>query len=140
MATKYYAFDAAPGLLKRDRNSAALTASGYVGPTWDQLAPAATDGIMIVNVEALAATGEYTFRMVGYNDPGRSDATVLGTLEMGAASVSSVETDTSAVGDRGEIRFRTEKDDMRYQYIDLHLEVGGTAPSMTFSAYISREV
>lgn len=140
MATKYYAFDAAPGLLKRDNGQAAVTATGYIGAQWDQLAPAATDCIALVNVEAVAAAGQYTFRIVGSNVADRSDATVLGTLEMGAAAISAPETDVTVAGDRGEVRFRTERDDVRYQYIDLHLTAAGTSPSMAFSAYITKEM
>lgn len=140
MATKYYAFDAAPGLLKRDVDLGAITASGYVGPQWDQLAPAATDALLLVNVEALSAGGQYTFRVVGSNLPDRSDGTILGTLEMGSAAISAPETVASAVGDRGECRFRTEKDDERFRYVDLHLQTGGSSPSLAFSAYITKEM
>lgn len=142
--SKYFAFDAAPGLVKRDVAQAALTSTGYVGTQWDQGAAALTDGIVIVNVESVVtdgATGEtYVLRVVGSNVADRSDGEVLAVAELGSATTLSVETRDTVAGDRTEIRFRTEKNERKFRYVDLHLTVAGTDPSIAFNAYISKEI
>lgn len=140
--SKFYAFDAAPGLLKRDVAQAALTASGYVGPQWDQGGAASTDAILILNVEQVAAAGNQTYalRVIGSNQADRSDGEVLAMAELGDAGTVAQETRDAAAGDRLELRFRTEKGERRFRYVDLHMTVGGTGPSIAFNAYISKEV
>ena len=140
--SKFDAFDAAPGLLKRDAAQAALTASGWVGPQWDQGGAASTDAILIANVESVAAGGNqtYTFRVIGSNQANRSDGEVLAMGELGAASALAQETRGAAVGDRLELPFRTEKGDRKFRYVDLHMTVGGTGPSIGFNAHITKEV
>lgn len=143
MTTKYYAFDAAPGLLKRDKGLAAVTADGIVGPQWDQGGAAATDAILLVNVEAIkisAGNETYTFTVIASNQADRSDGEVLGQFVTGNASEIAHETVDGAALDRGEVRFRTQKNDRDFRYVDLHLEVAGTGPSIAFSAYISKEM
>ena len=141
--SKFYAFDALAGVLKRDIGQAALTADGYVGTQWDQGAAVLTDGICIINVETMkisAGNETYKFRIIGSNAADRSDGEVLAMAEAGDAStLATPETRDSAVGDRIEIRFRTEKNETKFRYIDLHLDVGGTSPSTQFSSYISKE-
>lgn len=136
-----YAIDAAPGLIKRERGQAAVTATGYVGTKWDQGGDTATDFICVINVEAVKVSAEnetYAFALVGYNNADRSDATVLGTASMGAAATA-LETVLPAAGDRLVIKGRTEKKAKAYQNVDLHLTVGGTSPSITFNAFLTRD-
>ena len=136
-----FAIDAAPGLIKRERGQAAVTATGYVGARWDQSAPCATDFIAVINVEAVkvsAGNETYAFALIGYNVADRSDATVLGTATM-AAAATALETVLPSAGDRLVIKGRTEKKAASYRYVDLHLTVGGTSPSITFNAFLSRD-
>ena len=143
MFSKTFAFDAATGLMKRDAAQAALTADAYVGSQWDQGAPAATDGILIANIESIdISSGDetYEFLVVGSETSDRSDAQILGRAVVGKASAIAIETADAAAGDRVEIRFRTEKANTKFQYIDLYLDVEGTSPSIAFSAYISKEM
>lgn len=140
---KFYAFDALAGVLKRDVAQAALTSTGYVGTQWDQGDAVMTDGICVINIESVdvASNDEvYTFRIVGSNQADRSDGEVLGMAVAGDAGSITVETRDSAVADRIEVRFRTEKNETKFRYVDLHLEVAGTTPSIGFSAYISKEI
>jgi hypothetical protein len=139
-----FAFDAATGLVKRAVGQAALTADAYVGTQFDQGAAAITDMVLVVNIEAIDVSGTdktYRLRVVASNQANRSDGTVLTTLELGDASAfSSPETVDTAAGDRFVAYFRTEKDGREYRYIDLHLDVAGTSPTITFNAYMSKVI
>lgn len=143
---KAYAIDAAPGLIKRAAAQAALTADGYVGTQWDQGAAAATDCVLVANVESIVtngATGEtYRFYLVGSNVADRSDGEVLASFMTGKASqlTGTQETRDGAAGDRFVVPFRTEKNRTRYRYVDLYLDVAGTSPSIAFNAYVSTEI
>lgn len=142
MVSTYYAIDDAAGLVKRDIGQAAITADAYIGTQWDQGAAAATNCILVGHIEALdiGNDDEYcTFTVTGSNATNRSDAVVLGSITIGAADAINLETVDSAVGDRFEMRFRTEKNGAKFRYIDLHADVGGTGPTFTFNAYISKE-
>jgi len=142
MTRKYFAIDAATGLIKRELGSAALTSDGYVGTQWDQGGAAATDFVCVIDVEAvdLANNDEtYTFRLIGSNVANRSDGQILTTLELGDAGTIPIETVDTAAGQRFVMRARSELNDTMFQYIDLHLDVGGTSPSITFGAFISKE-
>lgn len=142
--SKIYAIDAAAGLIKRAEAQVAVTADGYIGTQHDQGAAVATDAVLVVNIEAVdKTTGDetYKFRVVGSNVADRSDGEVLAVVELGDASaLNSPETRDSAAGDRFIVPFRTEKNRTMFRYIDLHLDVAGTTPSVTFSAYISKEI
>ena len=56
--SKFYAFDALAGVLKRDVGLAALTSDGYVGTQWDQGAAALTDCVLVINVESIDKPSE----------------------------------------------------------------------------------
>ena len=143
---KSYAIDAATGLIKREAAQAALAADGYVGSQWDQGAAAATDCVLVANIESIVtngATGEtYKFYILGSNVANRSDAEVLGYFQTGKASqlTDSQETKDGAALDRFVVPFRTEKNRTKFRYVDLYLDVTGTAPSIAFSAYVSKEI
>jgi hypothetical protein len=143
--SKYFAIDADTGLIKRAPAQAALTSTGYIGTQLDLLAASADDMICIINVESIVingATGEtYKFRIVGSNQTNRSDGEVLAQIETGKASVlGAPETVDGAAGQRLEMRFRTEKVRTRFRYIDLHMVVAGTAPSIAVNAYLSKDL
>lgn len=143
MPDKYFAMDAAVGLIKRELGLAALTADGYVGVQHDQGGAAATDIVCVLDIEACkvsAGNEVYTLRLVGSNVADRSDAQILDTLELGDASTLEVETVDTAAGDRIVMRARTSRREIDFRYIDLHLDVGGTSPSISFGAYISKEM
>lgn len=140
--SKFFAFDAATGLVKRDVGAAALTADGYVGDQWDQGAAALTSAICVVNLESVAVGGGdevYDFIIVGSNVADRSDGEILAMQRVGAEAAIDEENRDAAAGDRIEIRFRTEKNEMKFQYVDLYLDVTGAAASVGFNAYISKE-
>lgn len=143
MPSQYFAIDAATGLIKRALAQAAITATGYIGTQWDQGAAVITDGICVIQIEAIdvaSANETYTFRIVGSNVADRSDAQVLGVAQTGHANTLTVETVNGAAGQQLTIRFRTEKNDIPFRYIDLHLIAAGTTPSITFGAYITKEL
>ena len=142
MPSKYYAIDAAPGLIKRANGLAALTADAYVGDQHDQGGAVATDGICIINIESCkvsAGNETYLFTVVGSNVADRSDGEILGQITLGDAGTIALETRDTIAGDRAEIRWRSEKNDTEFRYLDLHLDVSGTSPSIGFGAYFSKE-
>lgn len=142
MPSKYYALDAATGFIKRALGSAAVTADAYIGDQIDQGGAVATDMIAVITVEAIDIANSdevYTFRVTGSNATNRSDAQVLAEAVLGDAAAIAIETRDSAAGDQVEMRFRTEKHDTAFRYIDLHLDVAGTTPSITFGAYFTKE-
>lgn len=139
---KTFAIDAGTGLIKRALGEAALTADAYIGTQWDQGAGVATDAICVVNVETCkvsAGDETYTLRVVGSETSNRSDAQILDTLELGDAGTLAIETVDTAAGQQFVMRFRTERNGTQFQYVDLHLDVAGTSPSISFGAYISKE-
>lgn len=143
--SKTYAIDADVGLIKRAAGQAAVTASGYIGTQLDMQASQANDMLCVINVEAITtagATGEtYRFRIVGSNLANRSDAELLDEITIGNATQIGVgETRTALAGDRVIMAFRSEKNRTRYRFLDLYLLVAGTAPSITFNAYFTKEV
>ncbi len=143
--SKIYSIDADVGLIKRPPGQAAITASAYIGTQTDMIASQANDMLCVINVEAITtagATGEtYRFRIVGSNLANRSDAELLDEIGIGNATQLGVgETRTAVAGDRVVMAFRTEKNRTRYRFIDLYLLVAGTAPSITFNAYFTKEV
>ncbi|PZQ99205.1 MAG: hypothetical protein DI533_00410 [Cereibacter sphaeroides] len=143
--SKNYAIDAATGLIKREPAQAAVAASGYIGTQHDQGAATATDMMLIANIEAITVGGatpeNYRFRMVGSNLANRSDSEIIGEQHIGgAAQVGTGETRSAAAGDRVVLPFRTEKNRTKFRYVDLYLLVAGTAPSITFSAYVTKEI
>ena len=143
MPSKLYAIDASTGLIKRALGQAAITATAYVGTQWDQGGAVITDAICVIQIEAIdvaSANETYKFRIVGSNIADRSDGQILGVAETGHAGTLTVETVAGAAGQQIVIRFRTEKNDTAFRYIDLHLLAAGTTPSITFGAYISKEI
>lgn len=139
---KFFAIDAATGLIKRELGLSALTSAGYVGTQWDQGAAAATDIACVINIESckVSAGDEiYTLRLVGSNESDRSDAQILDTLELGDAGTLTIETEDTVAGDQFVMRARTHRNNTSFRYIDLHLDPAGTSPSLGFGAYISKE-
>lgn len=140
--SKYFAIDAATGLIKRELGLAAVTSDAYIGTQHDQGAAVATDMVCVIDVEACkvsAGDEVYTFRLVGSNATNRSDAVVLDTLEVGDGGALVIGTVDTVAGDRFVMRARSERNGTAFRYIDLHLDVAGTDPSITFGAFISKE-
>lgn len=138
-----YALDASTGLIKRAVGAAAVTADAYIGDQFDQGAAVLTDMALVVNIEACkvsAGDETYTLRVTGSNATNRSDAEILTTVELGDAGTIPLETVDTAVGGQYQAFFRTEKNGTAFRYIDLHLDVAGTSPSITFSAYFTKRI
>lgn len=142
MPSKYFAIDAATGLIKRALGSAAVTSTAYIGTQWDQGAATISDIVAVIQIEAIniAAGSIYTFRLIGSNVADRSDGQVLDTFQCGLASVITIETRNSAAGDQIVMRARTERNETSFRYIDLHLTVAGASATITFGAYLSKEL
>ena len=144
--SKNYALDADTGLIKRAPAQAALTATGYVGTQLDLLASTAVDMVAVFNIESIVtagATGEtYRLRIVGSNQANRSDAELLAEITIGNAGQvgNTAETRAPVAGDSIRLPFRTEKNRTRFRYVDTRLVVAGTAPSIAFNHYYSKEV
>lgn len=135
-----YPTDAATGMIKREAGLAAVTATGYIGTQWNQGGSVATGFTCVINLEAVkvsAGDEAYTFTLVGSNNANRSDGTILGSASTGA-SVAGLEKVAAAAGQQLTIGARTEKGGVTYRYVDLHLAVAGTAPSITFNARFTK--
>lgn len=138
---KHYAFDAAPGLLKRDVAQAALTGDAYVGTQYDQVAATNTALVCIINVESCkvsAGDEGYTFRVVCSNQADRSDSRVVACRMLGDAAAKTVDTVDDVASDQIAIFFETEVTGIEFRYVDLHLDVEGTSPSIGFSAFMTK--
>ena len=139
MTQKYYTFD--KELVYREPAQSALSADGYVGTQKNMKGAVLTELVMVINIESLdITTGDelYTFRVVGSETADRSDARVLATHVIGLASAKTIDTVDDAAGDQIVMRFATELNGVNFQYLDLHLDVAGTTPSIAFSAYASK--
>ena len=110
------------------------------------IGPSGGDMVAVVNIESIVtngATGEtYEFQIIGSNLANRSDCELLACQRIGNAVVigAGVETRNALAGDSIRIPFRTEKNRTRFRYIDSRLVVAGTAPSIGFNHYYSREI
>ena len=138
--SRSFTLDARTGLIKRAPGAAALTADAYIGDQFDQGAATATDMVLVLNVEAckVSAGDElYTVRVIGSNVADRSDAEILATLELGDGGALPIGTVDTVAGDQRHVYFRTETNRTMFRYVDLHLDVAGTSPSITFNAYMS---
>jgi hypothetical protein len=98
------------------------------------------DAVMVVDITALNLAGGtpvYTFSVVGSNDP----ALAAGNVVLGAAQVGAVGVPTPLVTPAPpgtvEILFCTNQMGLLYEYIGLYVTVGGTAPSVTFHAFVA---
>ena len=141
MTSQVFEFDASPGLVKREMGLVALTATAFIGTQWDQGGAVFTDVACILNIEAckISALDEiYTFRMVGSNLANRNDGQVLAMTMIGRATAISIETRNAAVGDQFIMRTRTERALTAFRFVDLHLTVAGTLPSITFGAHFAK--
>lgn len=140
MAQKYYAFDAE--LLLRDAGSAAVTSSAAVGSQIDQGEAVLTEMVLVINVEAIdVANGDetYTFYVQGSQTSDKSDARVLAMAVLGDAAAKTNDTADDAAGDQIVIPFRTEMPaGTNQRYLDVDLDIAGTSPSITFSAFLAR--
>ncbi len=133
--------DAATGLIKRAAIQAAVTATGYIGTQRDEGGAAATDYICVINVEAIDVSSgneTYTFRVVGSNAADRSDGQVLDMAMLGHATTITIETRNTAAADQIIMQFRTQRNFTMFRYLDLHLTVAGTTPSITFNAFFTK--
>jgi hypothetical protein len=136
---KYYPIDTATTF--RAAGAAALTADAYIGTQIDQVGAVYTDAVTVINVEAIkvsAGDEAYTLRVVGSNTANRSDARVLAEFTLGDAAAKPIDTADDVAGEQHVIQFSTQRAGVNQRYIDLHLDVVGTSPSITFSAFMSR--
>jgi hypothetical protein len=136
---QYYPFD--KELLFRDVAQSAVTADGYVGTQKNLGGQTLITMAMIINIEAIkvsAGDEAYTFRVVGSQTADRSDARVLAEITAGDAAAKAIETADDAAGEQLVILFQTTRGDANQQYLDLHLDVTGTSPSITFSAFATK--
>lgn len=137
---QYYALD--KEFLFRDRAQSAVTTDGYIGTQKNLGGQTLLPMIMVVNIEAIkvsAGDETYTLRVVGSQTADRSDSRVLAELVAGdAAGKHSTETADDEAGDQLLIPFLTTRGDENIQYLDLYLDVAGTSPSITFSAFATK--
>lgn len=136
----FYSYPMDAEHLFRDAGAVAVTADGYIGTQKDLQANTQKRAAMVINLEAIkvsAGNEAYTFRVVGSQTADRSDARVLGEVTLGDAAAKTIDTADDLVGEQHVILFHTQRGGNMIRYLDLHLDVAGTLPSIQFSAFAS---
>jgi len=94
--------------------------------------------VMLIDVTAIDianADEEYNIIVQGSNDSGfASGIENLAMLNLGATAARKGGAQDSTIG-RYELPFPTEQDDQPYKYIRCYVDVGGTSPSIDFTAW-----
>ena len=124
----------------------ALATVGGSTATIDVGSGAFLDAALVVDVSAMdvASTDEsYKLRLIGSNSSSfASGIAVLATLELGvAASMSggAGASDANKTTGRWIVPFHNLAGTTIYQYLRLALDVGGTTPSITYTAFIAKD-
>jgi hypothetical protein len=137
---KTYPFD--KELEVRAMGAAAITADGFAGDQFDTLGSVHTEFVLVLNLETVkVSAGDeiYTIRVLGSNTANRSDARVLAAIELGDAAAKPQDTADDVAGNQIVIPFITQRPAGTYhRYLDVHVDVGGTSPSIVFGAFFSR--
>lgn len=151
MGDRSYSFDI--NLLLSD-NAAAYTADGYTqvggadavldlggnqGVT--PLQQARIDAMCIIDVTAIdiASTDElYRLKIMGCNISSfASNVVELASMQLGDGSTMVPNTQKDSVVGRYELPFCTEQANLKYEFIKMYVDVGGTSPSIAFQAFVA---
>lgn len=151
MGDRAYSFDA--NLLLSD-NAAAYTVDGYAqvagadgvldlggnqGVTPKQ--QARIDAACVVDITAIdIASGNetYVLRILGCNTSGFLTGVVeLAALTLGKGASLIPATQADSVIGRYEILFCTEQANLKYEFVKLFIDVGGTTPSIALQAFVA---
>lgn len=151
MGDRSYSFDA--NLVLSD-NAAAYTADGYAqvggadavldlggnqGVTPAQ--QARIDAVAVIDITAIDLTSSnetYVFRMLGCNTAAfASNVVELASITLGKGASLVPATQKDSVVGQYELFFCTEQASLKYQFVKLYNDVGGTTPSISFSAYVA---
>lgn len=151
MGDRTYSFDA--NLVLAD-GAAAQTADGYAqvggadgildlggnqGVTPAQ--QARIDAVCIIDISAIdiASNDEtYRFQIIGSNTAAFASSTAeLASIAVGKGSSLTPNTQANAAAGRIELFFTTERLNTKYEFIKLYLDVGGTTPSVTYTAFVA---
>lgn len=152
MGDRNYNFDA--NLLLAD-GAAAITADGYTqvssatatlnlggNQSTSPTQQARLDAVCVIDISAIdiASTNEtYCLKILGTNDSTWASGSIyeLAAINLGysAALIPATQGDT-LIGEY-ELMFSTERANVKYQYIRMYVDVTGTTPSITFTAYVS---
>lgn len=122
---------------------AAVTADGVSqvasAAVIDELGPGRFEGVLIIDVSAIktsAADELYHLCLQGSADNTFATKENVAQLTLGAGAVRPGGAVTSVIG-RYEIPFTTDQHDTVYRFTRLYVDVAGTAPSITFKAWIA---
>ncbi len=146
VAAGYAQFAGADGIVDLGGNQGVtvtlpgISAVGTITPQQARI-----DAVCVVDVSALTLAGVdiYNFLVLGSNDPsfGAGNVYALGAMSigMGAAMAFPNGGNTAAVpavgGNRFEILFTNEQNNVKYQYVKLYIT--GTFGSVTFKSFIA---
>jgi hypothetical protein len=122
----------------------AIVADGYaevagVATTLD-LGAGRVDARVVLDLDTIVTNGaapeSYGVRVRLSNSATFASGVVLGTgLLLGAAAATGASA-SNAAGERHEIPFTNEVNGTVYRYARLHVDVGGTAPSIDFASFV----
>jgi hypothetical protein len=162
MGSRTYAFDA---FMQLADGANAVTAAGFTqvggiakildlggAPNRSDLGIvggyARIDAALVVDVSALNvanANNDYRLVLLGSNNANMSAPVVLGELELGngaalpngVAGLASTGAGSTSFPGRYEMLFATEQADINYEFVALWVVPAGTAPSITFTAFVA---
>lgn len=124
----------------------ALATVGGSTATLDVGSGAFLDAVLVVDVSAMdvASTDEsYKLRLIGSNSSSfASGIAVLATLELGVATSmngSAGAADANKTTGRWVLPFYNQAGTTIYRYLRLALDVGGTTPSITYTAFVAKD-
>jgi hypothetical protein len=145
MGTKRNQMDATLDVSLQLKDAGAITATGagQVGGANRvvNVGPAIVQGVFVVDISALDVTSAdetYDIRLQGSSDPTfATDVSIL-TRVVGGASAVTAGQDVQGVGRRQMPFINTDETGAPKAYLRAYAVVGGTTPSINYSAFISQ--
>lgn len=99
------------------------------------------DAVVVIDVSAIKTTsGNETYKLilVGSNDAGLATGNVvLGEIMLGKGSSLDILNGADSVTGQYELFFSTNQSGTLYEFIGLYVVIGGTTPSITFTADVA---
>ena len=133
-----YIFDS---LLELEDGAAAIITSG-AGSTIIDLGEAHVTGDIVLDISAIdTVTGDelYTIYVEVSDDPAVATGVEhVASIELGGVTGAAGSRDVATDAGRYIIPFQNQMNDRQYRYVNLQLVIGGTSPSITMQAYLSK--
>lgn len=133
-----YIFDS---LLELEDGAAAITADGAGSAILD-LGAGRVVGDIVIDVSAMdLTTGDEQYNIIAEVSDSATFASGIEqacAIQIGGATTPLGNRDLASDVGRYVLSFQNQLNDRVYRYLQLHVDVGGTTPSITFKAYLSK--